>query len=184
MPRTPRYELPHMPHHVWARGHDRRQIFYSDADRLRFLQYLGEGRARRHCEIHAFVLMSNHIHLPVTPHVAGGLSKLMQDIGRKYVPFINRNHDHTGGLYEGRFKSNLVQTERYFFNCMRYIELNPVRAGMVLHPAAYRWSSYGQNITGEPTGLVSAHPEYLALAPEPQSRGEAYCRLLDETMSQ
>jgi putative transposase len=182
MPRARRYGLPGIAHHVWVRGHDRRQIFYSDADRSRFLQYLGEARAKRQCEIHAFVLMTNHVHLLATPRAADGLSKMMQDVGRKYVRFVNRNHDHTGGLYEGRFRSNLVQTERYFLNCMRYIELNPVRAHMAADAGSYPWSSFGQNVSGDPTGLITAHPEYLALGRDAETRAHAYRRLFDDAM--
>jgi len=179
MPRAKRLDLPGLSHHLWVRGNDRRPIFFSDADRYRFLQCLGEARANRQCEIHAFVLMTNHVHVLATPRAAGGLSKMMQDIGRKYVRYVNMSHERTGGLYEGRFKSNLVETSSYFLTCMRYIELNPVRARMVEHVAHYPWSSFGQNVTGEPTGLITPHPEYLALGSEPESRGAAYYRLFD-----
>jgi putative transposase len=182
MPRALRVDLPAIAHHVWVRGNNRHAIFFSEADRLLFLKYLGEARARRQCDIHAFVLMTNHVHLLATPRVERGLSKMMQDVGRKYVRYINRSRERTGGLYEGRFKSSLVQTESYFLNCMRYIERNPVRAGMVAHPAQYAWSSFGQNVTGEPTGLVTPHPEYLALGADAESRGNAYYRLFGEEL--
>ena len=182
MPRALRVDIPGVAHHVWVRGNNRNAIFFSDADRSLFLKYLGEARARRRCDIHAFVLMTNHVHLLATPRVERGLSKMMQDVGRKYVRYINRSRERTGGLYEGRFKSNLVQTESYFLNCMRYIERNPVRAGMVSHPAQYAWSSFGQNVTGEPSGLVTPHPEYLALGRDAQSRGDAYYGLFRDEL--
>jgi len=182
MPRAKRLDVPGLPHHLWVRGNDRRAIFFSDADRLRFLECLGEARAKRQCEIHAFVLMTNHVHVLATPRVEGGMSRMMQDVGRKYVRYVNDCHDRTGGLYEGRFKSSLVESSRYFLTCMRYIELNPVRAGMVDHVARHPWSSFGQNVTGEPTGLITPHPEYLALGSDPQSRGDAYHRLFDEAI--
>jgi putative transposase len=182
MPRAKRLDVPGLPHHVWIRGNDRRAVFFSDADRSRFLECLGEARAKRLCEIHAFVLMTNHVHVLATPQSPAGLSRMMQDLGRKYVRYVNTSHDRTGGLYEGRFKSSLVETSSYFLTCMRYIELNPVRAGMVEHVAQYPWSSFGQNVTGEPTGLITPHPEYLALGRDSRSRGEAYYRLFDEAI--
>jgi len=182
MPRAKRIDLPGIAHHVWVRGNDRRDIFFSDSDRYRFLECLGEARIRRQCEIHAFVLMTNHVHVLATPRSAGGLSKMMQDIGRKYVRHVNESHERTGGLYEGRFKSNAVETRSYFLTLMRYIELNPVRAHMVTHPAQFPWSSFGQNITGEPTGLVTPHPEYLALGVDAASRAANYYRRFEAGM--
>jgi putative transposase len=182
MPRAKRIDLPGIAHHVWVRGNDRRDIFFSDADRFRFLDCLGEARIRRQCEIHAFVLMTNHVHLLATPRAAGGLSKMMQDIGRKYVRHVNESHERTGGLYEGRFRSNAVETRSYFLTLMRYIELNPVRAHMVAHPAQFPWSSFGQNITGDPTGLITPHPEYLALGADADARAANYYRRFDAGM--
>jgi putative transposase len=179
MPRQPRIDFPGLPQHLVVRGNDRQPIFFSDADRLHFLDCLGEARSRRCCDIHAFVLMSNHVHILATPRAPRASSRMMQDIGRAYVAHVNKAHGRTGALYEGRFKSSLVETTRYFLACMRYIEMNPVRAQMVSHPGAYEWSSYGQNITGEPGGLVTAHAEFLNLGRDAQERARSYVRLFD-----
>jgi putative transposase len=108
----------------------------------------------------------------------------MQDVGRRHAQHVNRVYKRTGALYEGRFKSSLVETSTYFLACMRYIELNPVRAGMVGHPSAYPWSSFKQNVSGEPSGLIKAHAEYLQLGRDPPARGEAYRRLFDEAIGE
>jgi putative transposase len=169
-----------LPQHLIVRGNDRKQIFFSEQDRLYFLRCLGETRAQRGCDIHAFVLMSNHVHILATPRAEHGASRMMQDLGRAYVTHVNKLHGRTGALYEGRFKSSLVETARYFLACMRYIETNPVRARMVSHPASYEWSSHGQNMTGQPSGLITPHPEYLSLGKGAVERAESYARLFDE----
>lgn len=179
MPRPPRLALTGLPHHLVIRGNDRRPIFFSDFDRLFFLDRLAQAATRRHCHIHAFVLMTNHVHLLATPNEELAASRAMQDIGRAYVAYVNKAHHRTGSLFEGRFRSSIVETSRYFLACMRYIERNPVRAGMAAHPGSYEWSSYGQNITGDPTGLVTPHPEYLNLGREAAQRAEAYARLFE-----
>jgi putative transposase len=180
MPRQPRIAFPGLPQHLIVRGNDRRAIFFCDRDRSCFLKHLGEASTERACDVHAFVLMDNHVHVLATANDAGGLSKMMQDVGRSYVKYINSTYKRTGTLYEGRFKSSLVETSRYFLACMRYIELNPVRAGLAGMPGDFPWSSFGQNATGEPMGLVTAHPEYLALGVDAASRSDAYLRLFDE----
>jgi len=166
-----------------VRGNDRQPIFFSDSDRLFFLDRLAEAGARRDCDIHAFVLMSNHVHLLATPHAEHSTSLAMQDLGRAYVARVNKVHGRTGSLYEGRFRSSIVETARYFLACMRYIEMNPVRAGMARWPGSYEWSSYGQNKTGEPTGLITPHAEYLNLAREAAERARAYARLFEAAQS-
>ena len=123
------------------------------------------------------------VHLLATGYSRGAISLTMRDVGRCYVQYVNGEYERTGTLYEGRFKSSLVETRPYFLTCMRYIELNPVRASMVGHPAEYPWSSFGQNASGEPSGLVVAHAEYLQLGGDPQSRGETYRRLFDNAIS-
>ncbi|HEY2630236.1 MAG TPA: transposase [Usitatibacter sp.] len=162
------------------RGNDRQPIFFSDGDRLYFLKCLGEARSRRLCDIHAFVLMSNHVHILATPRVDRAVSRMMQDVGRAYVTHVNKVHGRTGALYEGRFKSSLVETTRYFLACMRYIEMNPVRAQIASQPGGYEWSSYGQNITGEPGGLVTPHAEFLNLGRDASQRAKSYAHLFDE----
>jgi len=180
MPRPPRIDFPGLPQHLIVRGNDRRPIFFTDADRLFFLKCLGEARAHRSCDVHAFVLMPNHVHLLATARAEYAASRMMQDLGRAYVTHVNKLHRRTGALYEGRFKSSLVETTRYFLACMRYIEMNPVRARMAPRPGSYEWSSHGQNITGEPGGLLTPHPEYTQLGRDARERANAYARLFDE----
>jgi len=128
--------------------------------------------------------MPNHVHLLATTGTPLGLSKMMQDVGRAYVKYVNSRYKRTGALYEGRFKSSLVETRRYFLACMRYIELNPVRARMVAHPAQFPWSSFGQNITGDPSGLLAPHPEYIALGADVERRALAYAELFEDQMDE
>jgi putative transposase len=180
MPRTSRIDLPGLPQHLICRGNNRSDIFFRDGDRLVFLRYLAQACTDNDCAVHAFVLMSNHVHLLATGNASMAISKMMQDLGRRYVLYVNSTYERTGALYEGRFKSSLVETSSYFLTCMRYIELNPVRAGMAREAGEYPWSSFGQNAGGEPSGLVTPHPEYLQLSVDPQRRSEAYLRLFHE----
>src|SRR5258706_2525733 len=152
MPRAPRIDFPGLAHHVIVRGNNRKAIYFHDDDRTHVLKCLGDARAERDCEIHAFVLMPNHVHLLATARAQMGISRMMQDVGRAYVKHVNTRRRRTGALYEGRFKSSVVETRSYFLACMRYIELNPVRAALVSHPAQFPWSSFGQNISGDPSG--------------------------------
>lgn len=184
MPRSPRFDLPGLPQHLIVRGNDRQPIFFSDEDRSYFLKCLADTRQKRSCDIHAFVLMTNHVHLLATGRAQGSISRMMQDLGRAYVSHVNKLHGRTGALYEGRFKSSVVETMTYFLTCMRYIELNPVRARMVRHPSAYPWSSYRQNITGEPAGLITAQPEYRSLGRDREERAAAYERLLEAPLDE
>jgi len=133
MPRPPRLELPGVPLHVIQRGNNRAACFFGEVDRRFYLQCLAKSAARTDCAIHAYVLMTNHVHLLVTPGAPGSAAAMLQDIGRRYVRVINTIHGRTGTLWEGRFKSSLVDTERYLLTCHRYIELNPVRAGLAAH---------------------------------------------------
>ena len=165
-----------------VRGNNQGEIFFRDADRHAFLRYLAEACDDDACAVHAFVLMSNHVHLLATGTRPMALSRLMQDVGRRYVKYVNTAYERSGALYEGRFKSSLVESPSYFLTCMRYIELNPVRAGMARGPGEYPWSSFGQNATGEPTGLVVAHPEYLSLGPDAERRSKAYVNMFGEAI--
>lgn len=179
MPRSNRIDLPGLPQHIVVRGNNRNRIFFADADRSLYLKLLGDAARERSCDVHAFVLMPNHVHLLATFHERGEMSRLVQDIGRVYVKYVNATYKRTGGLYEGRFHSSLVESTRYFITCMRYIELNPVRAQLVPRPGDFDWSSFGQNINGEPSGLITPHPEYLSLGRDPEQRGANYFRLFD-----
>ena len=174
MPRKRRFFLPDMPVHVVQRGNNRQAIFFDDNDYRVYLDWLGDAAASHACAIHAFVLMTNHIHLLLTPRTSQAVSATLQAVGRRFVPYINHCHGRTGTLWEGRFRASTVQEDAYLLVCYRYIELNPVRAGMVDVPAAYPWSSYRANALGERSPLVSPHPVYLALGRDAPERQAAY----------
>lgn len=177
MPRLPRYVLPGLPQHVIQRGNNRSPIFVNDEDYSCFLHYLREASVRHECRIHAWVLMTNHVHLLLTPDAEDSIAKTLQSVGRRYVQYFNTTYQRTGTLWEGRYKATLVDTESYLFTCYRYIELNPVRANMVSHPAEYRWSSYHANALGKDDNLVKFHDRYRALASEPSVRQALYREL-------
>jgi putative transposase len=151
MPRLPRYVLPGQPQHVIQRGNNRSPLFNVEADYACFLHYMQDACRRHGCHVHAYVLMTNHIHLLITPESKDGLSKVMQSVGRRYVQYFNTSYQRTGTLWEGRYKATIVDSESYLLTCYRYIELNPVRAKLVGHPAEYRWSSYHANALGNRT---------------------------------
>jgi len=174
MPRRPRIHLPGVPQHVIQRGVDRQPVFFCDADCLFFLALLGEYAAKRSVLLHSYCLMTNHFHLLVSSPTGEALSGLMQDIGRRYVQYINQTYQRTGGLWQGRYRRSYVQSEVYLLACMRYVELNPVRAGMVQAPGDYRWSSYRTNAFGDENLLISQHEEYLALGNTSEERSQAY----------
>lgn len=183
MPRQPRLDLPGIPQHVVQRGNDRQPCFFQEADYLRYLQELKELALRQHCAVHAYVLMTNHVHLLLTPSAAGQVAALMQSVGRRYVRYINDRHRRTGTLWEGRYKACPVDCDSYLLHCYRYIELNPLRARMVDDPCGYRWSSYGANAQGRQDLLVTPHPNFLALGPDADSRQAAYRELVMEAIS-
>lgn len=174
MPRRPRIKLAEVPQHVVQRGINREPCFFAEEDYHCYLHWLQESAADWHCAIHAYVLMTNHVHLLATAARPDGIAKLMQSIGRRYVQYINRSYRRTGSLWGGRFKSSLVQAEEYLLTCMRYIELNPVRADMVNDPAQYRWSSYRHNGLGRADERITPHPLYLALGKDEASRLAEY----------
>jgi putative transposase len=165
--------------HLWIRGNNRQPCFLADKDRHVYLKCLVEEARSRECDVHNFVLMSNHVHLLATARRAGSISRFMQTLNRRYCRYVNEEHHRTGTLWEGRFNSSLVVTEHYFFTLMRYIELNPVRAGMVVRPGDYRWSSHRENASGAPSQFVTPHRLYLELGRCEASRREAYFRLFD-----
>ena len=177
MARPPRLELPGVPLHVVQRGVNRGACFFTDADRRFYLKCLAKFAARRGCAIHAYVLMSNHVHLLVTPERVGAVGAMLQDLGRKFVRVINTLHGRTGTLWEGRFKSSLVDSDTYLLVCHRYIELNPVRAGIVEHLDAYPWSSYAHYAQGAPNPLITEHPLWRGLGRTDADRHAAYREL-------
>ena len=182
MPRLSRLRLAGMPLHVIQRGNNRAPCFVTDADRLVYLAILKELIATFPCDLHAFVLMTNHVHMLVTPRQRDNVSFLMKHLGQQYVQYFNRTHERTGSLWEGRFKSSLVDSERYLLTCHRYIELNPVRAQMVLDPSDYRWSSFRTNVGMDESDLLSPHPVYAALGKDASERATAYLRLFEQAL--
>lgn len=179
MPRPPRYAPPGIPQHVIQRGNDRQACFVGEADYAVYIARLDEA-AREHCvDIHAWVLMTNHVHLLVTPRRLDGLSKMMQCLGRNYVGWFNQCHERTGTLWEGRFRSCLVDADEYLLRCYRYIELNPVRAGIVADPADYPWSSFRCNALGRYSRLIVPHELYLSLGRTPALRMATYRELFN-----
>lgn len=174
MPRGPRITLPGVPLHLIQRGNNRQACFFADADYLRYLDFLGDSAKETACDVHAYVLMTNHVHLLVTPSAASAPGALMKRLGQRYAQYVNRTYRRSGSLWEGRYRSCLTQEEAYVLGCYRYIEMNPVRAHMVRHPAEYRWSSYRANAQGERSELLRPHPLYSTLGNADESRRAAY----------
>jgi putative transposase len=181
--RSPRLDLPGVPQHVIQRGNNRQPCFLADEDYTAYRQDLRDAAKHDHCAIHAYVLMTNHVHLLVTGAEPGSASRMMQRLGRRYVACFNARYRRTGTLWEGRFKASLVDTCRYLLTCYRYIELNPVRAAMVADPADYRWSSFHCNAHGQPDPLITPHAAYLSLAATPGARQTAYRSLFAHAIS-
>lgn len=180
MPRPRRADVPGFPQHLTHRGNDRQDVFFSDEDRLAYLGLLCLHAREQQCRVHAYVLMGNHVHLLVTPDLPGGLSRMMQAVNRSYVRRINRARGRTGTLWEGRFHSTLIDTDRYLLACQRYIELNPVRAGIVAHPGDYRWSSYRAHGLGKPDSLLAAHSMFERMAPDLGERRRRYVEFIED----
>ena len=174
MARLGRYFLAGQPLHAIQRGNDRAPIFFDDEDRTFCLAWLAEAAARYGCAIHAYVLMTNHVHLLVTPSDAESLPRTMQSLGRRYVRHVNAAYRRTGTLWEGRYRAAPIESEDYFLSCCRYIELNPVRARMVAHPRDYPWSSWRAHAQGAVDPLAADHPLYRALGGNAAERQAAY----------
>lgn len=179
MPRKQRFFLPNIPVHIVQRGHSREPVFFEENDYFAYLSWLKQAADRYNCAIHAYVLMTNHIHILTTPQESEGISRFMQSIGRHYVPFINHKYGSSGTIWEGRFKASLIENEQYLLTCMRYIELNPVRANMTRIPAEYPWSSYRANAQGKQDPRVIPHPIYTQLGKTVDVRLDAYRRLFE-----
>jgi len=177
MARLPRFSAPGQPQHVIIRGNNRQEIFCADADYAFYLEKLQAACGKHGCDIHAYVLMTNHVHLLVSDNSGDGLSRAIQMLGRYYVQYYNYCYKRSGTLWEGRYKATLIDSVTYLLTCMRYIELNPVRAQMVAHPSDYRWSSYAANALGTQNPLVVAHSEYRALGRTGDERQAAYRQL-------
>jgi putative transposase len=184
MARLPRLTVPGYPHHIIQRGNNRQAIFGDSADYEALLAMLDENAREFGVAIHAYVLMSNHFHLLATPETTEGIPRMMQAVGRRYVRRFNQKHARTGTLWEGRYKSTIIQAERYLLACMVYIDLNPVRAGLVAEPATYPWSSHPHYLGLRRDKLVSPHPLYWALGNTPFARDAAYAELVSAGISQ
>jgi putative transposase len=183
MPRQPRYFVPDLPQHVITRGVDRQAVFFRPEDYALYKRALQETADASECQIHAYVLMTNHVHLLVTPLKERSLPLMMQAMGRNYVQRLNPRYNRSGTLWEGRYKASLVQDDRYFLACQRYIELNPVRAAMVDAPGQYLYSSFTFNAAGQHDPLLTPHPVYLALHKNPQRRQQAYRSLCNDVLT-
>ena len=178
MARLPRLTVPGYPHHVIQRGNNRQAIFASNADHQMLLALLDENARKFSVAMHAYVLMTNHFHLLVTPSTTDGLPQMMQAVGRRYVRYFNDRQARSGTLWEGRYRSTLIETDRYLLACMVYIDLNPVRAGMVRDPGDYLWSSHGHYAGLRSDKMLTPHPLFWALGNTPFSREAAYAELV------
>lgn len=183
MARLPRLTVPGYPHHVIQRGNNRQPIFSSSADYEFLLALLADNARKFQINIHAYVLMTNHFHLLVTPDTADGLPRMMQAVGRRYVRYFNDRQKRSGTLWEGRYKSTLVQTDRYLLACMAYIDLNPVRAGLVAEARSYPWSSHGHYVGLRGDKLITPHALYWELGNTPFAREAAYAELVHAGLS-
>ena len=180
MARLPRFVLPGHPQHVIIRGNNRDPIFFADGDYRYYLDKLRDASVKHECGIHAYVLMTNHVHLLATPNREESIAKMVQMLGRYYVQYFNHAYRRSGTLWEGRYKASLLDSETYALTCYRYIELNPVRAEMVGHPGEYPWSSYRGNALGVKDELLTPHEVYLGLDKHnEEARREAYRSLFD-----
>ena len=183
MPRHPRFALPGIPQHVIQRGVDRSILFVTESDYTFFGDCLREACETHECGVHAYVLMTNHVHLLMTPADATGVGRVMQAVYRRYVKRFNELHGRTGALCESRYKASIVDTERYLFACYRYIELNPLRAGLVDDPRDYPWSSYRSNALGTSDRVLTPHERYEALGRDAATRQAAYRALVATTLA-
>lgn len=174
MPRRPRIHLDQVPLHIVQRGHNRQPCFFAEEDYHTYLHSLSEALHKENCALHAYALMTNHVHLLLTPSDAKAVPKVIIALGRRYVQYINTSYRRTGTLWDSRYKSSLIQAENYLLACQRYIELNPVRANMVDDPANYRWTSYRTHAMGQPNAIITPHPLYQALGTTADERQNAY----------
>jgi len=183
MPRPPRANVCDVPCHVVHRGNNRQAVFFETADYVRCRTELAEAARCHACEVHAYVLMTNHIHLLATQLRPDGIARMMQWIAGRHAMHINRRRARTGTLWQGRYHASVVVSDRHFFECQRYIELNPVRAALVANPADYEWSSFAHNALGQEDECVTEHGLYRGLGPDPNARLQAYKTIVTEAMS-
>ncbi len=174
MVRPPRNCPVGIPQHVRHRGCNGQDIFASDEDRQCYMRLLSKYSTTRKVDVHAWVLMTNHTHLLVTPQADDAVSNMMHDLGGAYGQYFNRTHARTGGLFEDRYKNSAVETDVYLLTCQRYIELNPVRAGLVDHPGSFSWSSYHCHAFGANSEVWSPHDTYQAIYADQKTRQKLY----------
>lgn len=184
MPRRPRLVAPDTPLHIIQRGNNRQICFCTDTDFLVYLDLLSRGIVKNNCLLHAYVLMTNHVHLLITPADTRSPGELMKSVGERYVRYFNEQHSRTGTLWDGRYKSCLVQDDAYLLVCHRYIEQNPVRAGMVSEPKLYRWSSHHRNAYNEADTMVTPHAIFDKMGGDEDARARAYRELFFEQTTQ
>lgn len=183
MARRPRFFLPGYPLHIIQRGNNRMPIFHNDGDFEFCLHALAVAASAHGMFVHAYALMKNHVHLVATPTSAKSIPATMQSLGRRYVGWFNWRRRRTGTLWEGRYRATIIDTERYLFTCMRYVELNAVRAGAVDDPGDYRWSSYRANALGCSDPIVTPHRAYLELGRQRDERLAAYRSMFSERLT-
>lgn len=184
MPRRPRVHLDGVPLHIVQRGHNRQPCFFAEEDYHTYLHWLQEGLHKEKCSLHAFALMTNHVHLLLTPSKAESIPKLIISLGRRYVQYINTTYRRTGTLWDSRYKSSLIHADTYLLACQRYIELNPVRAAMVDDPAHYRWTSYRANALGKANPLITPHAVYRAMGVTDAERQSNYRQLFRASLDE
>jgi len=182
MPRQSRLILPQVAVHIIQRGNNKNACFRGDSDYLVYLLHLRDLSKKLDCGVHAYCLMTNHVHLLVTPSSREACVSLMRNLGQRYVQYFNRRHARTGTLWEGRFRSCVAESARYVLACYRYVELNPVRAGIASHPSDYPWSSHAVNVGMRSNAMVSPHPEFTALGSDTRTRQAAYRGLFEQEL--
>ena len=180
MARLSRIVVPNQPLHIMHRGNNRQDIFKSEDDLIRITEDIKHSLSKAGCYLHAYVIMTNHLHLLITPENKEQLAKFMQSLANRYVRYYNANHQRTGTIWEGRFKSCLVDSEQYLFTLYKYIEMNPIKANMVEDIANYRWSSYRHNALGETDELITEHDLYKELGVTTEQRYKQYKYIFDE----
>ncbi|RZI44939.1 transposase [Herbaspirillum sp. HC18] len=183
MARLPRLVVPNQPHHIIQSGNDRQTVFRDTDDYATFLGWLREAAKQFKVAIHAYVLMPSHLHLLVSPSDGGGLGRMMQWVGRHYVPYFNAKYQRSGTLWQGRYRATVIESEKYFLLCSRYIESNPARAGLVSAPEEYPWSSIRHHLGIKPDPLITDHPVFWALGNTPFDREASYKALMTQELS-
>ncbi len=182
MPRGPRAVIPKIPHHIIHRGNNRQEIFYHDIDYSFLIKTIQEAKKEFNCLIYGYCFMSNHIHIIVQPSDMVSLSRMLKLVAGRYARYINKTYKRTGILWEGRFKSSPIEQEKYLLGCIRYIEMNPVKAKVAKDPKEYRWSSYAKRALGEDDPILDLDPYYLELGKTPEERAEAYREWFKESI--